>query len=75
MTGIILSSDGTTNVGRNVKRRIRSLVHKYTEIDAVAKLQLAGLVSYVASVDPEFVNSLIKKYGPILIAQVRKPRN
>ena len=73
VTGIILSSDGTTSVGRNVKRQIRALVHKYAEIDYTAKLRLAGLISYVAGVDPEFVNSLIKKYGPTLIADVRKP--
>jgi RNA-directed DNA polymerase len=73
VTGIVLSSDGTTRAGRDLKRKIRALVFRYQQIDYKTKVRLAGHVSYVASVDPEFINSLIKKYGPTLIAQVRKP--
>lgn len=63
VTGIVLGSDGQIYVGRRVKRKIRALIHQYSKLDTDQRKSLAGLISYVQGIDPEFVNSLIKKYG------------
>lgn len=63
VTGIVLGSDGHTYVGRRLKRRIRALIHQYASLDEEQRQTLAGLIAYAQGVDPEFVNSLIKKYG------------
>jgi RNA-directed DNA polymerase len=60
VTGLVLSTDKTISVGRNLKRKIRSLIHKYDSLDTRTRRHLSGLITYVASIDPEFINSLIQ---------------
>lgn len=71
VTGIVLGSDGHIYVGRRLKRKIRALIHQYAKLDSDKRKSLAGLISYVQSVDPEFVNSLIKKYGFEVVREAR----
>ena len=71
VTGIVLGSDGQIYVGRRVKRKIRAHIHQYDMLTPVQRKSLAGLISYVQSVDPEFINSLIKKYGFDAVRQAR----
>jgi RNA-directed DNA polymerase len=63
VTGIVLGSDGVPYIGRKLKRKIRALVHKYETLDDSAKASLAGMIAYAAGFDPNFLNSLIAKYG------------
>jgi len=63
VTGIVLGSDSRIYVGRRVKRKIRAQIHQYATLNAEQRRSLAGLIAYVQGFDPEFVNSLIKKYG------------
>jgi len=63
VTGIVLGSDGRAYIGRKLKRRIRALIHKYSGLDAPTRASLAGMIAYSAGFDPDFVNSLITKYG------------
>lgn len=72
VTGLILSSQGKISVGRVRKRHIRSLINSYRHEklppDAVGSLR--GMLAYVRTVEPEFLNSLIRKYGHELIAHL-----
>lgn len=74
VTGIVLGSDGNAYIGRQLKRLIRSQIHKFATLDARAKARLAGLVAYAVGLDPNFANSLIKKYGPKRVKEVRSAR-
>ena len=63
VTGITLGSDGKPYIGRGFKRRIRALIHKLDELDANSRKSLSGMIAYARGFDPEFINSLILKYG------------
>lgn len=63
VTGIILGSDGKPHIGRDLKRKIRSLIHRFQSLDKTTKASLAGMISYATGLDPSFKNSLIAKYG------------
>ena len=69
ITGIVLGSDRHAYVGRKLKRRIRALIHKYDSLSDSSQASLAGLIAYVTGFDPQFMNSLITKYG---LPKVRK---
>jgi RNA-directed DNA polymerase len=71
VTGIVLGSDGHAYIGRGLKRRVRALIYKYGSLDSEARSSLAGLLAYAIGLDPEFMNSLIEKYGLTLMRQVR----
>lgn len=64
VTGLILTSDGRISIGRQRKRWIRSLVHRYEELDGDKKRELAGLLSFIHAVEPNYLNNLVLKYGP-----------
>lgn len=63
MTGIVLGSDGTAYIGRQFKRRIRAMIHKRDLLSTTDRAKLSGLIAYAAGFDPDFLNSLISKYG------------
>jgi RNA-directed DNA polymerase len=73
VTGIVLGSDGKPHVGRRLKRRIRSMVHNYDELDGRTRQSLAGLIAYAIGFEPSFLNSLIQKYGFPTIHKARYP--
>ncbi len=65
VTGLVLTCDGKVSLGRKQKRKIRSLVHKKlagTLGEDVAKY-LIGYLSFARSVEPQFIESLRKKFG------------
>jgi len=63
VTGITLGSDGRPHVPRSYKRQIRSMIHRFATLEEADRMSLAGMISYVVGHEPEFTNSLIKKYG------------
>jgi len=63
VTGIVLGSDGRAHVGRDFKRKVRSLVHKYDSLGPKEQASLAGMIAYVTGFEPQFANTLINKYG------------
>ena len=72
-TGITLGSDGHPHIGRALKRRIRSLIYGVDSLDPDARRSLAGLLSYAVGFDPDFLNSLVIKYGHAVMRKVRFP--
>jgi RNA-directed DNA polymerase len=67
VTGIVLGSDGNTHIGRQLKRRVRAMIHKYDFLSGEERATLGGLIAYAVGFDPEFKNSLITKYGLALV--------
>ena len=75
VTGIVLGSDGRPYIGRKLKRKIRALIHEYTTLDESARASLAGMIAYSAGFDPDFLNSLIAKYGLPVVRDAMTRKN
>lgn len=65
LTGITLTNDGLLSIGRQRKREIRAMTHRaslgqltFDEIN-----HLKGLISFVYSVEPEFIQTLKRMVG------------
>jgi RNA-directed DNA polymerase len=63
VTGIVLGCDGKCHVGRQLKRKVRSQVHKLGTLSPDQRARLAGTITYIMGFEPDFINSLIQKYG------------
>lgn len=78
VTGLILSNEGKVSLGRDRKRMISALVHKYTinKLSDEKKFHLQGLLSFASDIEPLFVARLRGKYGSNVIDEIyslRKP--
>jgi RNA-directed DNA polymerase len=73
VTGLVLSTANTVGIGRKRKRYIRSLIFKYDTLTDKEKSTLAGLLAFAKSIEPDFINALVLKYGSPLLSQVRYP--
>ena len=71
VTGITLGSNGKPYIGRQLKRKIRAMIHQVDALDPTRRASLAGLIAYAGGFDPDFVNSLITKYGHSVVAKAR----
>ncbi|MDP3120925.1 MAG: retron St85 family RNA-directed DNA polymerase [Sulfuricurvum sp.] len=72
VTGLILTNDGKISVGRDMKRYIKSLIFKYRN-DQLEQSQinyLRGYLSYLYSVEPEYIENLKNKYTPKLMQEL-----
>jgi hypothetical protein len=72
VTGLVLTPDGHVSLGRQKKRHIRGLVHKFQtgKLDASEVAYLRGYIAYTNAVNPEFVGSLQKKFGAEVMAAI-----
>lgn len=73
ITGLVLTSTNKVSIGREKKRIVKSLVHKFSlgQLDQVGKSNLKGQLAYISSVEPSFIISLKKKYGQDLIENIK----
>jgi len=71
VTGIVLTSEGGISPGRSLKRIIRAKVHKWGTLSVDERRRVSGLLNYTAGIDPDFVNSLVLKYGSAAVHTVR----
>jgi hypothetical protein len=73
VTGLVLADDGKVSLGRDRKRELSAMTHHYV----VGRLQpsdvprLAGLLAFAHSVEPEFLDRLVRKYGADAIARLK----
>ena len=65
LTGLVLTNDGSVSLGRERKRLIRSMIHKYSmgELTGSDVSRLRGLLSFASSVERTFYLAMRKKYG------------
>jgi len=74
VTGLTLSNDGRVTIGREKKREIRAAIHKAVTggMDESGLEKLSGLLSYVKSVEPDFICVMEAKYGEETIDVIRR---
>lgn len=65
VTGLVLTPDRRVSVGREKKRTVKALIHRYLlgELTADQAMKLKGQLAFIQSVEPTFVESLKSKYG------------
>lgn len=54
----------------NQKKRVKSMVYKWSELTSKEKKYLTGYLSFCSSVEPSFINNLCRKYGSQLIDDI-----
>lgn len=76
ITGITLTTKGTLSVGRERKRFISSLIHKYKLglLEPEMTYYLQGLLSFAIYIEPEFRTRMSKKYSQEIILEIIKLR-
>lgn len=72
VTGLILTPDGRISIGRERKREISSLIHRFSlgSIDTPTTLKAKGLLAFANSAEPTFFATMQKKYGGELIGKL-----
>ncbi len=74
VTGVVLANDGTVSLGRDKKRLISAQVHHAAlgKLDATTMIELAGYLSFVNVVEPQFLSKLQAWYGNETIRKIKK---
>ncbi|MBN9018038.1 MAG: retron St85 family RNA-directed DNA polymerase [Rhizobiales bacterium] len=77
VTGLTLTNDGRVSIGHGRKRQIRAAVHHASlgKLDERSLAELKGLLGFANSAEPQFVITLIEKYGADIIHQIQKSPN
>lgn len=72
VTGLILTPDGQISMGRERKREISTLVHRYSLgiSDNATIMRTKGLLAFAISVEPKFFTSMQNKYGQELLTAI-----
>jgi hypothetical protein len=74
VTGLTISNDGRVTIGREKKREIRAAIHKAITcgIEELDLEKLSGLLSYINSVEPDFIQIMEHKYGQEVVDVIRR---
>jgi RNA-directed DNA polymerase len=77
ITGLIITPDGRISIGRDKKRVIKALVHKFKldTIEPENKARTRGLVAFASDVEPSFLISLQAKYGDEIIERILRHKD
>jgi RNA-directed DNA polymerase len=74
VTGVVLASQGYLSLGRDRKRKISAMIHRYTmkrlSEDEIAELR--GLVAFARDVEPAFVGRLASKYSQEVLTAIQR---
>ncbi len=73
VTGLVLTNDNKISIGRDKKREIKALVHRYINgfLEEHDINRLKGYLAYIHDVEPAFINSLQAKYGSHVIYSIK----
>jgi len=73
ITGLVISNDGKTSIGRKKKRAIRSMIYNYSKgkLSPSEESYLRGYLSYCRGVDNNFLTKLQEKYGESYLNLIR----
>lgn len=76
VTGLIINNEGKISLGRDRKRTISSLVHRFTvqSLPENKLFELQGLLGFAKDVEPLFLARLRAKYGSKLIDKIMSTR-
>lgn len=78
VTGLVLDNEGQVSLGRQRKREISSLIHKFSlnSLPDEESYRLQGLIAFASDVEPMFVIRMKNKYGNEVLSKLfalRKP--
>lgn len=67
LTGLVLTNEGKTSLGRERKRMIRAMAHhyKFDKLDETETKKLKGLLAFAQSIEPSYVASISKLLGEL----------
>lgn len=79
VTGLILTPDGKVSIGRDRKREISALIHRFSLgiLPYDRHGYLHGMLAFAVSIEPEFASRMSEKYGNDIIRDIlhyRVPR-
>lgn len=76
VTGLVLTPDGKVSLGRDRKREISALIHRYSlaQLEPDELGYLHGLLAFALSSERDFVGRMRKKYGDDLVTSIFKYR-
>jgi RNA-directed DNA polymerase len=76
VTGVIINNQGELSMGRERKRLISTLIHRFTvgKLPPVEVFKLQGLLGFAIDVEPQFLTSMRSKYGSPVIDSILKMR-
>lgn len=74
VTGIIINNNGELSLGRQKKRMISSLIHRYTlgQLNKEDVYKLKGYLSYARHIELNFIFAMNKKYGVEILNSIAK---
>lgn len=74
VTGVILTHDGSISVGRNLRKKIRGLVHLYSnkKLNNSDIPYLHGIISHMRNIEPDYYEKLIALHGGDLFKRLAK---
>jgi len=72
VTGLIITNDGKTSLGRNRKRLIRAKIHHFlnNKLPDNELPKLIGILSFAKDIEPEFIKRMERKYGKGLLKRL-----
>ncbi|WP_293389071.1 retron St85 family RNA-directed DNA polymerase [Nevskia sp.] len=75
LVGLNLTTEGGISVGRERKRRIRSLLYRISNNSSIDcdLAMLRGELSFIWSVEPEFIMSMVRQFGVDIFRKLDLP--
>lgn len=75
LTGLILTNEGNVSLGRDKKREIRAMAHHFSNGDLQVEdvCRLRGLLAFALSIEPQYVESLIRMIGRQAYCSLMRP--
>ena len=69
VTGLVLTPDGRISIGRERKREIQALVHRYSlgQLDLDMTMRAKGLMAFAYSIEKNFFRTIEEKHGEELV--------
>lgn len=73
VTGITITNENTLSIGRQRKRYISSLIHRFSinQLDNEDVKHLQGLLAFCLNVEPDFVERMKKKYSREVLSAIQ----
>jgi RNA-directed DNA polymerase len=76
VTGLIINNNDAISLGRDRKREISALIHKFSlnRLPDEDIFRLQGLLGFASDVEPDFIARMNEKYGNHLVQEIFRKR-
>ena len=76
ITGLIINNDDQLSIGRDRKREISTLIHRHSLklLSVEETYHLQGLLGFAKDIEPNFLISMRRKYGSVILDAIFKIR-